>query len=188
MHLGVTTVAFSDGQKLSSGSLTINTNDMTSFALWFMARQNTVSEPQSYSVKYWDIQLEENNTATEYQQYMLQEYDIYTDEPLRKVGDTADYIDYSGGQIVRNVDVIDDSGTKTIEESYAPRSEPEYIDVSLPDVLLPESPTARVEVETSVKGTFSIKYYQDINKKLKELQSLIALNIPSTLPAEILEE
>ena len=161
---------------------------MTSFALWFMARQNTVSEPQSYSVKYWDIQLEENNTATEYQQYMLQEYDIYADEPLRKVGDTADYIDYSGGQIVRNVEVIDNTGTKPISESYTALAEPVYTSISLPSVILPQSLMSSIEVQTSIKGDFKIKYYQDINKKLKELQSRIALNIPSTLPAEILEE
>lgn len=186
--LGLKTVASPDGEKVTDDTLTFTSGDRTQFVIWFMVRRNTVTEVQDYRVKYLDIQVEENTLATEYQQYILQEYDVYTDEPLRKVGDTADYIDYEKGQIVKNVDVIDGTGTKTVEESYAPRSEPEYIDVSLPDVLLPESPTARVEVETSVKGTFSIKYYQDINKKLKELQSLIALNIPSTLPAEILEE
>ena len=161
---------------------------------WTSAEGKTLERiDNSYSTGYAytffsAFQVEQGIVETSYSPYMSQEYDIYTDEPLRKVGDTADYIDYEKGQIVKNVDVIDGTGTKTVEESYAPRSEPEYIDVSLPDVLLPESPTARVEVETSVKGTFSIKYYQDINKKLKELQSLIALNIPSTLPAEILEE
>ena len=186
--LGLKAVASADGEKVTSDTLTFTSGDRTQFVVWLMARRNTVTQAQSYSVKYWDIQVEENAEATEYQQYMSQEYVIYIDEPLRKVGDTADYIDYSGGQIVRNVEVVDDTGTKPIIESYTVLAEPVYTSISLPSVILPQSLMSSIEVQTSIKGDFSIKYYQDINKKLKELQSLIALNIPSTLPAETLEE
>ena len=186
--LGIKIVASTDGEKVNGDTLTFTSGDRTQFVVWLMTRRNTVTQAQSYSVKYWDIQVEENAEATEYQQYMSQEYVIYIDEPLRKVGDTADYIDYSGGQIVRNVKVVDDTGTKPIIESYTVLAEPVYTSISLPSVILPQSLMSSIEVQTSIKGDFSIKYYQDINKKLKELQSLIALNIPSTLPAEILEE
>lgn len=134
------------------------------------------------------FQVEQGIVETSYSPYMSQEYDIYTDEPLRKVGDTADYIDYEKGQMVKMVDVLDDTGTKAIEESYTPIDTPIYTRISIPSVILPESGAASIKIATSIKGGFDVVYYQDINKKLKELQSLIALNIPSTLPAEILEE
>ena len=53
---------------------------------------------------------------------------ISLDEPLRKVGDVADYIDYAGQKVVRQVEVNDDTGTLPLEESYfaldAPVDEP----------------------------------------------------------------
>lgn len=62
------------------------------------------------------IQLEEGRTATEYEPYHEPiTTNIYLDEPLRKVGDYADYIDFENSKIVRNIvyDRIDTVTTKS---------------------------------------------------------------------------
>ncbi len=49
-------------------------------------------------------QLEEGTEATEYESYVEPKItNIYLDEPLRKIGEYADYIDYNNKKIVRNV-------------------------------------------------------------------------------------
>lgn len=51
-----------------------------------------------------NIQIEKGNIATDYEQYQEPiTTNIYLDEPLRKVGDYADYIDFNTGKVVRNV-------------------------------------------------------------------------------------
>ena len=52
----------------------------------------------------FDIQIEEGSTTTDYEPYHeLISTNIYLDEPLRKVGDYADYIDFENNEIVRNI-------------------------------------------------------------------------------------
>ena len=98
---------------------------------------------------------------------------IYLDEPLRKVGDYADYIDYQNQQMVRMIEVSDDSGTLSIEESLKALAKPVYESIELPPVILPESDTVHISTSTEVAGNIELTYYQDINKKLAELQSMI---------------
>lgn len=51
-----------------------------------------------------NIQVELSDKATEYLPYQEeQSFNIYLDEPLRKVGDVADYIDFSTGKVVRKI-------------------------------------------------------------------------------------
>ena len=51
-----------------------------------------------------DLQIEEASSKTEYEPYHEPiTTHIYLNEPLRKVGDYADYIDFKRGKIVRNV-------------------------------------------------------------------------------------
>lgn len=49
------------------------------------------------------IQVEEGTKATEYEKYKETITDIYLDEPLRKIGDYVDYIDFANQKVVRNV-------------------------------------------------------------------------------------
>jgi hypothetical protein len=49
------------------------------------------------------IQIEEGSTATEYEPYTENTANIYLDEPLRKVGDYTDYVNFAEGKVVRNV-------------------------------------------------------------------------------------
>lgn len=55
-------------------------------------------------------------------------------EPLRKVGDVADYIDYTGQKIVRQVEVLDDTGTLPLEESYFALDAPVDEPIELPTI------------------------------------------------------
>ena len=55
---------------------------------------------------YIDIntfQIEEGNKETDYEPYKGQTTNIYLNEPLRKVGDAVDYIDFKNKKVVRNV-------------------------------------------------------------------------------------
>ena len=52
-----------------------------------------------------NAQLEYGNSATIYEPYREETTNIYLDEPLRKVGDYVDYIDYSNGKVVRNTNL-----------------------------------------------------------------------------------
>lgn len=90
------------------------------------------------------VQIEEGSTATEYEPY--HKYDIpitvagtrsetthiYLDEPLRKIGDYADYIDFKNQKVFRNVEVLDDTGTKTISESFGMLATPTEESIALP--------------------------------------------------------
>lgn len=60
-----------------------------------------------YTIEPQTIQLEKSDIATEYEPYVQPTTtNIYLDEPLRKVGDFADYIDFANGKIVRNINKI----------------------------------------------------------------------------------
>lgn len=58
-------------------------------------------------------QLELGSTATEYEPYVepITQY-IYLDEPLRKVGDYADYIDFKNQKVIRNIKEVTFDGTE----------------------------------------------------------------------------
>ena len=57
----------------------------------------------TYSNYQVRIQIEEGSSATAYESYKEKTTNIYLDEPLRKVGDYADYIDFNNKKVVRNV-------------------------------------------------------------------------------------
>ena len=72
-------------------------------------------------------QVELGNTATEYQPYIEPKTTIISLwEPLRKMGDVADYIDFKNSCVVQQVEVFDDTGAYSIEESYAVMDEPVF--------------------------------------------------------------
>lgn len=56
-----------------------------------------------FKVRIYNIQIEDGNTATAYEPYHEPiTTNIYLDEPLRKIGDYADVIDYERGVVERN--------------------------------------------------------------------------------------
>ncbi|MBE6138345.1 MAG: type II secretion system protein [Firmicutes bacterium] len=71
------------------------------------------SDNASAQITINNIQLEKGNVATEYEPYIEPlTTNIYLDEPLRKIGDYADYIDFSSGKIVRKVGIQYFDGTE----------------------------------------------------------------------------
>ena len=181
-------------------------------------------------------------------------YHIYLNEPLCKIGDCADYIDFENQQVVRNVqrivptisdeialysynytngiafrNVLKEGGTRIIGlcthsskvyntgsmgvvwcgansnttiywigvldllglttvdefkewmttqicrfEVICKRITPVYEPVKIAKLTISERNIAHIGTSTEIPGTIELTYYQDINKKLAELQSMIA--------------
>lgn len=73
------------------------------------------------TMKFSNIQIEKGSTATSYVPYVKPEiYNIYLDEPLGKVGTTADTINYSNKTITRKVGKYNFTGNESWNENYAP--------------------------------------------------------------------
>ena len=72
----------------------------------------------SYENYRFQLQIEEGETATEYEPYTSSTQHIYLDEPLRKVGDYADYIDFKNQKVVRFVKEKTFDGTENFNDAY----------------------------------------------------------------------
>lgn len=92
--------------------------DKTGTVRWYVLSNNetlSLSKDLRYEKMYLQIepnlkvnqtlyfQLEKGESSTEYKQYKGKETIIYLDEPLRKIGDVADYIDLENKIVVRRV-------------------------------------------------------------------------------------
>lgn len=64
---------------------------------------NQTATAMNTSCEFSEIQIEKGSEATEYEQYTGSTHYVYMDEPLRKIGDYADYIDFKTGKVVRKV-------------------------------------------------------------------------------------
>lgn len=107
-----------------------------------------------------NLQLEIGETSTDYEEYSGEPVttNIYLNEPLRKIGDYADYIDFENQKEFRNVEVLDDTGTLIIEESYKG-----VVDDTGTDIELPNIPTFKgttiIEVDTNIlPSNMEVKY------------------------------
>ena len=102
---------YTDGSK-SYTSIPIN-SDWTKITITSGAKK-TISYIGMASITYRttmfiDIntfQIEEGAVATEYEPYFKQSINIFLEEPLRRIGDCADYIDFKAKKVIRNVDRI----------------------------------------------------------------------------------
>ena len=117
-----------------------------------------------------EMQIEENSQATSYEPYYegykipitvsdgTNTTNMYINEPLRKVGNYADYIDYETQKVYRNVIVNDDSGEQTIENSYSGTTDTIGTSVTLPNIPSLVG-TTTYDVDTKVKpSNMYIKY------------------------------
>ena len=103
------------------------------------------------------IMFEKGSTCSEYEPYIVKTHNIYLDEPLRKVGDTYDYIDFASKKVVRNVEVVDESAT-TIETAYSALSEPKYEDNEYIPKLAEVASYANLELRTDLESDLIIEY------------------------------
>lgn len=126
----------------------------TQFSFCILARKNALSNLMVYDIAYYA----ETDTAV-YEPYKgSQTTHIYLDEPLRKVGDYADYIDFKNQKVVRNVEVLDDTGTKTISESFGTLAPPTEETIALP-ALKTFKGTSIISADTTVlPSNIKVKY------------------------------
>lgn len=63
-----------------------------------------IAQTADAEINITDLQIEKGSTATDYEPYHTPiTTNVYVDEPLYKVGDYADYIDFDNNQVVRNI-------------------------------------------------------------------------------------
>lgn len=99
-----------DGSRAQAG---VNKNSGWTKVTITSTANKTVNYIGCYSFEYrlWNyidvntFQIEEGTTATPYEPYQAVTTNIYLDEPLRKLGDYADYVDFKNNKVVRNVTI-----------------------------------------------------------------------------------
>lgn len=127
---------------------------------------------------YWlidldSIQIEEGTSATDYEPFGKYKIpiavtsdnssdvtNIFLDEPLRKIGESADYIDFKNQKLVQKVEVVNSSETATIEESFASLANLIIRPIELP-LITTNKFTNSLEVCTTTKpSNIKIQYYK----------------------------
>lgn len=127
-------------------TFTVTTLASTAYIKLLMKRQNNAKCTGTVKPT-----LELGETATEYEPYRVPvTANIYLDEPLRKIGDYADYIDFKGQRVVRRVGVLDNTSTKPISESLVALAIPTEEPIPLP-ALKTFKGTNIISVDTSVQ-------------------------------------
>lgn len=89
-----------------SGSVSKFTLDSDCYIRFTIQPINTSSSLvlNTETLKQYQPQLLKSITATDYESYIIpREYNIVLNEPLRKIGDFADYVDYKNGLVVRKI-------------------------------------------------------------------------------------
>ena len=100
-----------------------------------------------------NLKVEEGDIATNYEPYYNKTTNIYLEEPLRKVGDKADYIDFKNQKVVR---CIEEDSLGKLKVLSVPKEEK----IELPEILL-RAGTNNIEIETSIKPSkVDLEYYK----------------------------
>lgn len=102
--------------------------------------------------------VEGSTTPSKYIPYYNETTNIYLDEPLRKIEEYSDYIDFKNQKVFRNVIVNDDTGTQTIENSYTGTTDSSGTSISLPNIPTIKGTTI-FEIDTEIQpSSMYIKY------------------------------
>ena len=107
--------------KVSTGYITQVTSTATYKAFKFDASVDGYLRISCFSSEKFltDIQIEEGTSATNYEPYVEPKMtNIYLDEPLRKIGDYTDYIDFKNKKIVRNVKKVNIDSASSLSYRY----------------------------------------------------------------------
>ena len=66
--------------------------------------ENKTTDLGGTTLSNYNVMVEEGITATDYESYIVpREYNIVLDEPLRKIGDYADILDYKNSKVIRKI-------------------------------------------------------------------------------------
>lgn len=94
------------------------------------------------TLDYETLQLELGDTATEYVLYTEPTTtNIYLNEPLRKIGDISDYIDFENKKVVRNIQEVNVSNLGIIKSTFS--SHYRYNSKELNDLRIATTPVER---------------------------------------------
>ena len=108
-------VRVSDNEVIGSGIQRGNINEWTKKSYTFTITEDktingiylqgggTASNFWDSDILFKDIQIELGDVATEYEEYKESVTNIYLNEPLRKVGNEADYIDFASKKVIRKI-------------------------------------------------------------------------------------
>lgn len=97
-----------------------------------------------------DLQIEKGTHATLYEEFIEHlKFDIILDEPLRKVGEYVDYIDFYNNRLVRNVGILDNTGTLPLEDSLSGLTRAVQTNIELP-MLIKEN-IGNIEILTEIE-------------------------------------
>lgn len=111
----------SNGNVITEDSFTFTTpNEITSLGMYFYLGYSNTIQGES-TITFYDVQLEEGSTATSYEPYGYKIpvnvnnviTNIYLDEPLRRIEDYFDYIDFINGKVVRQLGEIILNGSES---------------------------------------------------------------------------
>lgn len=122
-YLGRTSAGAAANRVLTNNSFNISTADYKIGYIAVTMYENVGASGSVDIVDSLSVQLEIGSAATEYEPYKEPvTTSIFLDEPLRKVGDYADYIDFKKGNVVRKIGrrVFDGSEEWFIVNSSAP--------------------------------------------------------------------
>lgn len=97
--------------EISVGTVTIPSDFTFNNYGYLFAYGGFADDNGNVEFEFSNIQIEKGTTATDYEPYLDKTTNIYIKEPLRKIGDYADYLDYKNKKVVRNIAVSNlDSG------------------------------------------------------------------------------
>lgn len=92
---------------------TFNTNDCEEIQIAFYAVVSNGEELKNYTATLSNIQVELGATKTDFETYKdPTTTNIYLNEPLRKIGDYADYVDFENSKVIRNIGQIIYNGSE----------------------------------------------------------------------------
>lgn len=154
-------IAYLDGTYSSTVAigmpLTIDGSRQPKYIMIYMSMSSTI-----YEIEISNIQLEQGDIVTNYEPYIEPiTTNIYLDEPLRKIGDYADYIHFKSQKLIRNVEVINDTGTLTIDESLSGIIEPIEEIVKMPHISTFKGTTIYEVATTLAPSQTEVQYYKN---------------------------
>lgn len=91
-----------------------------------------IPKVQGEEATFENIYLSQSDSRDDYEQYNGKTYSIYLKEPLRKLGNVSDYIDFTTGEVVRYINVKDKTAQN--EDNFEVLNTPLIEKVTVPTI------------------------------------------------------
>ena len=96
-----------------TGNTVSITNELDKDGYLILCTYRSTVTDYSETEFFKEVQIERGKEATKYEPYTSTTTNIYLNEPLRKVGDAVDYIDFKNKKVVRNVGTMEHTTNTT---------------------------------------------------------------------------